>query len=52
MNTTDNILISIIVGTAAVGIYSNYFMIQNKIYCVKLQFPKRILPKQQNLCNR
>ena len=32
MNTTDNILISIIVGTAAVGIYSNYFMIQNKIY--------------------
>lgn len=32
MNTTDNILISVIVGTAAVGIYSNYFMIQNKIY--------------------
>lgn len=31
LNNTDNILISIIVGTAAVGYYSNYYMIINSI---------------------
>ena len=31
MNATDNILISIIVGTLAVGYYSNYFMIHSQI---------------------
>lgn len=31
LNTTDNLLISIIVGTVAVGYYSNYLMLQNKI---------------------
>ena len=31
LNTTDNMLISVIVGTIAVGYYSNYLMLQNKI---------------------
>lgn len=31
LNATDNILISIIISTAAVGYYSNYLMLQNKI---------------------
>lgn len=31
LNMTDNILISIIVGTIAVGYYSNYLMLSNKI---------------------
>lgn len=31
VSTTDNILISIIIGTVAVGYYSNYLLIQNKI---------------------
>lgn len=31
VNTTDNILISVIVGTLAVGYYSNYLMLQSKI---------------------
>ncbi len=31
LNATDNILISIIVGTIAVGYYSNYLMISNKL---------------------
>ena len=31
INTTDNILISILVGTVAVGYYSNYSLIQNHI---------------------
>lgn len=31
LNATDNILISLLVSTAAVGIYSNYLMIQNRI---------------------
>ena len=31
MNGTDNILISILVGTIAVGYYSNYLLIQNQI---------------------
>jgi O-antigen/teichoic acid export membrane protein len=31
INSTDNILISIIVNTAAVGLYSNYFVIVNAI---------------------
>lgn len=31
LNATDNVLISIIVGTLAVGYYSNYFLIQSNI---------------------
>lgn len=31
LNATDNLLISIIIGTLAVGYYSNYLMLQNKI---------------------
>lgn len=31
LNATDNILISVLVGTVAVGYYSNYLMIQNRI---------------------
>lgn len=31
INNTDNILISVIVSTAAVGLYSNYFMVVNAI---------------------
>ena len=31
LNTTDNLLISMIVGTIAVGYYSNYLLLQNKI---------------------
>lgn len=31
LNATDNLLISIMVGTLAVGYYSNYLMLQNKI---------------------
>ncbi len=31
LNATDNILISIIVGTAMVGYYSNYLMLQTKV---------------------
>lgn len=31
LNATDNILISVIVGTAMVGYYSNYLMLQSKI---------------------
>lgn len=31
LNATDNILISVIVGTVAVGYYSNYLMISNKL---------------------
>lgn len=31
LNATDNILISLLINTAAVGIYSNYMMIQNRI---------------------
>jgi len=31
LNATDNLLISVLVSTAAVGIYSNYLMIQNQI---------------------
>lgn len=31
MNTTDNIIISSIIGTVAVGLYSNYFMVYQKI---------------------
>lgn len=31
VNNTDNILISIIISTAAVGLYSNYFMVVNAI---------------------
>lgn len=31
LNATDNILISIIISTTAVGYYSNYLMLQNKI---------------------
>lgn len=31
LNATDNIIISVVVGTVAVGYYSNYLMIQNKI---------------------
>lgn len=30
-NATDNLLISIIVGTAMVGVYSNYLMVSNKL---------------------
>lgn len=31
LNATDNILISVLVSTAAVGYYSNYLLIQNKV---------------------
>lgn len=31
LNATDNLLISVIIGTLAVGYYSNYLMLQNKI---------------------
>jgi len=31
LNATDNIIISIIIGTVFVGLYSNYFIIQTKI---------------------
>ncbi len=34
MNATDNLLISVLVGTLAVGYYSNYLMLQNKISAV------------------
>lgn len=34
LNATDNILISIIVGTVAVGYYSNYLMITNKLSAI------------------
>ncbi len=33
LNSTDNILISVMVGTVAVGLYSNYLMLQTKISC-------------------
>lgn len=32
LNATDNILISILISTVAVGYYSNYLMIYNKLY--------------------
>lgn len=31
LNTTDNLLISVMIGTLAVGYYSNYLLLQNKI---------------------
>lgn len=34
-NATDNILISMIVGTAAVGLYSNYLMVSSKLLLVE-----------------
>lgn len=33
-NATDNILISVIVGTAAVGLYSNYLMVSQKLLLI------------------
>lgn len=33
-SATDNILISVIVGTAAVGVYSNYLMVSNKLLLI------------------
>ena len=33
-NATDNILISVIVGTAMVGLYSNYFMVSAKLMLI------------------
>lgn len=32
ITATDNVLISILIGTVAVGYYSNYLLLQNKIY--------------------
>ncbi len=36
INATDNILISIIIGTISVGYYSNYLLLQNKISALYL----------------
>lgn len=35
---TDNILISVLVGTAMTGIYSNYLMVSNKLLLISDHF--------------
>lgn len=49
LNATDNVLISIIVGTIAVGYYSNYLMLSNKLSQIYSLFFSSIIASLGNL---
>lgn len=49
VNSTDNILLSRLVGITAVGLYSNYYMITNALETVIMQFFNSIVASIGNL---
>ena len=49
MNTTDNVIISSIIGTVAVGLYSNYFMVFQKINAIFSLFFTSLVASVGNL---
>lgn len=49
LNATDNVLISIIVGTIAVGYYSNYLMLSNKLSQIYSLFFSSLIASLGNL---
>ncbi|HBI61971.1 MAG TPA: transporter [Lachnospiraceae bacterium] len=52
LNATDNVLISLIVGTVAVGYYSNYLMIGNKLSQIYSLFFTSLIASLGNLVVR